>query len=179
MRSRRRHLLIRAFNTRPPGTTLRDQFHGGVGHYGDARWRQMTRAEAEAALRLVPGSERSERLLSGCFPHSREAGPAVVDRAAFVAFLELGTPLTAPPSSSSCSSLALAVIRPQTTTSSNSSHHHPPPLPRLLLPLPDSANTEHPLRRRPHWRRREVVVEDRVVEYTTVGGWVRRSVYCL
>lgn len=168
--ARRRHLVIRAFNTRPPGTTLRDQFFaagggdGGDGVSGLGSRRYLTRADVEAALRLEPGSDRSERLLGACFP-SRQGSGGWVDAEAFVDWLEHGrTP--GPPPILPARSLTLVVVRrpPRSEGASMDSSS-----PREPLLLPDSDNLEHPLRRRPHWRKREVVVEDRLVEYTTVS----------
>lgn len=158
MRQRTR-LLIRALNTRPAGATLREQFAA------DKPW--LTRAQIEAALALAPGSAHSDRLLGACFPPD---GAGVVACEAFLAFLELGTPLV--PSSLPHSALALVPTRmpapptrPATATSDNDASNDQP---RRVLLLPDSTNKEHLLRRCPHWRKREVVVEERVVEYTAV-----------
>lgn len=160
---RRARLLIRAANTRPAGASLRDQFQ-----FPGGPW--LTRAEVEAALSLEPGSERSDRLLGACFS-SLEGGAAVVAREAFLAFLELGAPLSSSPPPLSAQPAALVLVPTRTYTAaattkpatSNDASH-----PRRVLLLPDSTNEEHLLRRRPHWWKREVVVEERVVEYTTV-----------
>lgn len=168
--ARRRHLVIRAFNTRPPGTTLRDQLFaaGGGGDGGSVsggeRRRYLTRPEVEAALRLEPGRDRSERLLSACFP-SRQGSGGWVDAEAFVDWLEHGrTP--APPPLFPARPLALVVVRRPPRSKGASMDSNSPMEP---LVLPDSDNLEHPLRRRPHWRKRELVVEDRLLEYTTVS----------
>lgn len=178
---RRRHLLIRAYNTRPPGTTLRDQFIGPGGSRGSGR-QCLTRADVEAALRLEPGTNRSERLLGSCFPpppsaSSREGcsgGGWALDAEAFVAWLEHGRMALPPPAKPSTLALVVAVAhgpRMRSADSPREQPREPVPVP-LPLPLPDSDNEAHPLRRRPHWRKREVVVEERLVEYTTVRACV-------
>ncbi len=161
MRRQRRHLLIRAFNTRPAGASLRDQFGGCRGNSSSG----LSRADVEAALKLEPGSARSDRLLRGIWEEQEGTAAGAVEREAFLAFLEQGTPLPPSPSPRPQPSLALALVPLP-------SPHTSPKAPRRAGPwlLPDSTNEDHPLRRHPHWRKRELVVEERLVEYTTASG---------
>ena len=82
MRRQRRHLLIRASNTRPAGASLRDQFGGCRGNSSSG----LSRADVEAALKLEPGSARSDRLLRGIWEEQEGTAAGAMEREAFDMF---------------------------------------------------------------------------------------------